>query len=90
MLENLAGVLAIAATAFGVLMSFANFPQTMKIIKKKSCSDVSLMTYIILFPGVLVWVLYGISISNIPIIITNFLSLLSVISVIVVYYIYRR
>jgi len=90
MLENFAELLAFMATFYGVIMAFANFPQTMKIVKKKSCSDVSIVTYFILFPGVLIWILYGISINNFPIISTNLLSLSSIVSVIIVYYIYKK
>lgn len=90
MLENFADILAIIVTVYGVAMALANYPQTMKIIKNKSSSDISILTYFILIPGVLLWVLYGISISNLPIIITNLLSLSSLGSVVIVYYFYKK
>ena len=90
MLENFTAILAVMATAYGVAMAIANFPQAYKIAQKKSCADVSILTYIILFPGTVIWVLYGISLNNFPIISTNLLSMLSIVSVFVVYYIYKK
>ena len=90
MLETFAEILAVIVTIYGVAMALANYPQTMKIIKKRSCNDVSILTYLILFPGVLLWILYGISINNLPIIITNLLAVSSLASVIIVYYIYKK
>lgn len=90
MLENFAGLLAIMATSYGVVMACANFPQAMKIIKMKSSSNVSILTYFILVIGVLIWITYGISINNFPIVSTNSLSLVSLTSVIVVYYKYKK
>ncbi|MBN2203190.1 MAG: hypothetical protein JW700_03320 [Candidatus Aenigmarchaeota archaeon] len=90
MLESFAEILGIVVTVYGVMMAVANFPQAMKIIQKKSCDDVSITTYLILFPGTVFWILYGISISNFPVTFTNALSMISVLSVIVVYLIYRK
>lgn len=90
MLENLAEILAILATLFGVVMSVANLPQTVKIVRRKSCEDISLTTYLMLLPGAAVWLLYGISLSNFPLIISNLIGVLATLSVIVVYYIYKK
>jgi len=52
----------------------ANFPQTYKIIKTKSTGDISTITYIMLLSGGILWVIYGILRSDLPIIIANGIS----------------
>jgi len=64
----MAEILYYLALAMGIAMSFANLLQTYKIYKTKSVEDLSLLTYVILVSGGLVWLLYGISIKNLPII----------------------
>ncbi|MFV8369374.1 SemiSWEET family sugar transporter [Flavobacterium sp. LB2R40] len=60
----------IAAT----LTTGANFPQTYKIIKTKSTKDISKVTYVMLFCGGMMWLIYGILQNDIPIIIANGIS----------------
>jgi len=90
MLESLTEILAILATIFGVVMATANLPQTFKIVRRKSCADVSITTYLMLLPGVLIWLLYGVSLNNMPLIASNFIGAIATLSVIVVYYIYKK
>ena len=78
-------VLPIITTIFGTLMGFAYFPQTYKIFKRKSAKDVSLATYLFFGIGVAIWLIYGISITNYPIIISNTVSLVGALSVIFAY-----
>jgi MtN3 and saliva related transmembrane protein len=46
-------------------------PQVVKILKTKSTKDISLMMYSVLATGVLLWMIYGILIKEIPIIAAN-------------------
>lgn len=64
-------VLGLAAAAF---TTGANFPQTYKIIKTKSTKDISKVTYFMLLCGGILWLVYGILKSDIPIIIANGIS----------------
>ncbi|UCG95825.1 MAG: hypothetical protein JSV92_02130 [archaeon] len=89
MLEAYVEILAIAATVFGIIMSLSYFPQTYKIIKRKSSSDISLLSFLILLIGLLVWLMYGLSINNMPLIIANAIGIIANISVITVYFKYR-
>ena len=90
MIENFTEILAILATVFGVVMAVANLPQTFKIVKRKSCADVSLSTYLLLLPGVFIWFLYGLSLNNMPLITSNLIGFIATFSVIVVYFIYKK
>lgn len=89
MLENYVTQLAILATFFGSLMAVANFAQAFKIYEQKSSKDVSLLMYSILFLGVIIWFLYGLSISNFAITFTNFIGTIAIITVLVFYFKYK-
>ncbi len=82
--------LGILATIFGMAMSIGYFTQTAKIIKQKSSNDVSLITYLIFGIGVTVWLLYGLSIKDFPIIISNIVALIGALSVIISYFFYKH
>lgn len=82
--------LAILTTIFGAAMSFGYFTQSYKIIKTKSVKGVSFATYLFFTFGITMWLIYGLSIRDFPIIISNLIFLIGAISVISVYLIYRR
>lgn len=70
-------ILAAAATITGVFLGFSGVPQAIKIFKRKSAKDVSLLSYLIVEFGSLVWILYGLEINSFPIVIPNFLGLVT-------------
>ena len=55
--------------AFCTTIAFV--PQAIKVYKSKSTKDISLYMFIIFTVGVLSWLLYGIIISNLPVILAN-------------------
>ncbi len=57
------------------LTTFAFLPQTIQVIKTKQTKDISLNMYIALTIGVVLWLIYGILLSEIPIIIANGITL---------------
>lgn len=70
----------IAAT----LTTIAFFPQVIQIIKSKDTKSISLTMYILFVTGVLLWVLYGFYLNDLPIIIAN--SIVAVASTIILCY----
>lgn len=64
--------------ALGLLAAFfttiANIPQTIKVIKTSSTKSLSAPTYIMLFIGMILWVVYGIIKNDLPIILANSIS----------------
>lgn len=54
-----------------ILTTSAFIPQVYKIYKEKKAQGVSLMMYLIMFVGVLLWLTYGVLIGSIAIIIAN-------------------
>lgn len=55
----------------GFCTTIAFLPQAVKTWKSKSAKDLSLGMYSIFCTGVILWLTYGILISDLPIIITN-------------------
>ena len=56
--------------------TIAFLPQALKVWKTKSTSDISLYMFIIFTIGVISWLIYGITISDLPIILANAVTLI--------------
>ena len=78
------------ATLVGIVASIAMLPQVYKIFKRKSAKDISIITYSFLFIAGIIWVLYGFNIQSFPLIITNLIGSLSILGVIVGWFLYGR
>jgi MtN3 and saliva related transmembrane protein len=83
-------ILAIITTITGIIMSFAYFPQALKILKNRSVKDVSLTTFSVFFVGIVIWLVYGISIKNIPIVVANIVGLIGCGFVLIAYFVHRK
>jgi MtN3 and saliva related transmembrane protein len=81
-------MLSSLATIFGTAMALANSVQAYKIFKRKSAKDISVIAYTILAIGAIIWVLYGIEITNLPLIISNSIGTAGVLLVILGYFLY--
>jgi MtN3 and saliva related transmembrane protein len=64
----------ILGLAAAVLTTLANIPQAVKIIKTKSTKSISSFTYALLFTGLVLWTVYGLIRSDLPLILANGLS----------------
>ena len=58
------------------LTTFAYLPQSIKTIRTKHTKDLSLQTIIMLEFGLVAWLIYGLIISDIPIIAANTVSII--------------
>ena len=56
--------------------TIAFLPQALKVWKTKSTKDISLYMFVIFTIGVLSWLVYGIIISDLPIILANAVTLI--------------
>lgn len=54
-----------------VFTTGANFPQTYKVIKTKSTKSLSTSSFVMLFCGSIIWVIYGFLRDDIPVILAN-------------------
>jgi MtN3 and saliva related transmembrane protein len=82
--------LHILVLIFGSLMGAANLPQAMRIFERKSAGDISVITYSILFIGVIFWILYGFEINDIAIIVANMIGFVGISMVLVGWFLYHE
>lgn len=73
--------ITIIGLAAGFCTTLAFLPQAVKTWKSKSAKDLSLGMYSIFCTGVVLWLTYGILIGDLPIIITNVVTLLLALSI---------
>ncbi|HJS01022.1 MAG TPA: SemiSWEET transporter [Flavobacterium sp.] len=69
----------------GICVTISVIPQILKIWKTKKVKDISLLTFSVLTFGVALWVVYGILKNDLPIIVTNSISLF--LNLVMVYFI---
>ena len=65
------------------LTTSAFIPQVYKIYKEKNADGISLLMYLILFIGVILWLIYGILISSLSIVIANGITALLQLNIII-------
>ncbi|MCX7738432.1 MAG: SemiSWEET family transporter [Hydrogenothermaceae bacterium] len=81
--SSILGLIAVTLT------TTAYIPQTYKVLKERSAKDFSWLWLGFMFVGILLWFVYGVSIDNLPLIIANGISLLSLLLIMVAKYVYR-
>lgn len=74
-------MITVIGLAAGFCTTVAFLPQAIKTWKSKSAKDLSLGMYSIFCAGVILWLTYGILKSDIPIILTNGVTLFLAISI---------
>jgi MtN3 and saliva related transmembrane protein len=77
----------ITGIAAGCLTSTSTFPQLIKTWKTKDARDISVVMFSVLLAGLILWTVYGVMRSDLPIIATNLLA--SVLNCIMLYFKYR-
>jgi MtN3 and saliva related transmembrane protein len=70
---NITTVIGVAA-AICTTVSF--IPQVLKTIKTGQTKDISLSMYLIFTTGIILWLIYGIAISDLPIILANSITVI--------------
>ncbi|QCK17098.1 hypothetical protein DCC35_15175 [Mangrovivirga cuniculi] len=55
----------------GCCTTIAFLPQVIKTWRTKSARDLSLSMFLIFFTGVLLWLIYGIVVADLPVILAN-------------------
>ena len=59
----------------GMLTAVSMLPQVIKTFKEKKAEDVSILMLVVLLTGVGLWIYYGVQKNDVPIIISNSISL---------------
>lgn len=67
----LSDVLGLAAAVWGVVMAIAPALQIHRMLRTRSADDVSLGYFALLIPGFLLWVVYGLSRHDWPLVVPN-------------------
>ena len=67
----------------GILTSGAAIPQVLQTYRTKQARDLSMMQLVLLTLGMLLWLIYGVSIKDYPLIIANSFSICCYTSLIV-------
>jgi MtN3 and saliva related transmembrane protein len=70
---NIATIIGLTA---GTIVTLSFLPQVIKTWKTKETKDISLIMYIFICTGMILWLIYGILINEIPIIAANGVSLI--------------
>ncbi len=70
---NWVTILGLVAATFTTV---AFIPQAVKIIRTKHTKDISIVMYSMLIVGIILWLVYGIMIEELPIILTNSVTLI--------------
>ena len=83
-------VLSHLAVIAGVSMGLSSIPQIHKIFTRKSASDISKITHVIIIIGAFIWMLYGFEINSIPIILSNFIGIVTNAIILIGCYWYRN
>ncbi len=60
----------------GTLTTTAFLPQLIKVWKTRSAKDISLLMYIVICTGILLWLIFGFLIGSLPVIAANAVTLL--------------
>jgi MtN3 and saliva related transmembrane protein len=60
----------------GLCTTLSALPQIIKIYKTNSTKDLSIITYLLAFSGVVLWLIYGILLFSISLIISNLVAIL--------------
>ena len=60
----------------GVFTTIALLPQVIKTWRSRSASDVSLVMFAVYFAGILLWLIYGVTLGDWPLIGSNTVTLL--------------
>lgn len=71
----MASILGIAAGAWGVVMALAPVLQIRRMIIRRSAADLSLGYFAVLLPGFALWIGYGLSGRDWPLVIPNAIAL---------------
>jgi len=67
----------------GFCTTVAFIPQAIKAWKTKSTKDISFLMFLIFTAGVIAWLIYGVLLSELPLIIANAVTLVLAISILI-------
>lgn len=67
-------IIAAAASVWGLVMALAPVLQIIRLLRRRSSEDVSLVYFCLLVPGFLLWVAHGITTGDVFLVVPNTLA----------------
>ena len=83
------GLVTLVGLLAGTLTTVSFVPQVIKTWTSKSTKDISLGMFLTFCLGVLLWIVYGISVGDLPVIATNLATLILASAILAMKLIYR-
>jgi len=77
-------IIKIIGLVAATLTTFSFFPQAYKVIKTRDAHSISLLMYLILSAGIIMWLIYGILIKDLPVSLANGITLIPALTVLVI------
>lgn len=74
----------------GFLSAIAEFPQVIRIMKRKSSGDISLLAWVVIYFAQVSWFRYGYDIDSLCIMITNGINLIFTLTIMILCVVYRN
>jgi len=74
----------------GTLTTVSFLPQVLKTYRSRSAKDISLVMFLLFSLGVFLWLLYGLSLQSMPIIVSNGITLVLALSILVMKFWFGR
>lgn len=68
-------IMTILGVVAGALTTGSLLPQAIKTLKTKKTRDISLITYIMSVTGIILWIVYGAYVKDIPILFANIVAI---------------
>ena len=68
----------------GTLTTGCLIPQIIKTYTTKSANDFSMIYLVTLMAGLLLWIVYGLSLDDVPIIIANIVAITFILSIVII------
>jgi len=81
--------LQVLAGIFGFVMASANLFQAIRIFRRKSAKDLSLITFLLFLIGSIIWTLYGFEVKDPAIIWPNAFGTITITTVLIGWVMYR-
>jgi MtN3 and saliva related transmembrane protein len=74
---------ALLGLAAACCTTFAFVPQVVRIWRTRSANDISLLMFVVLSTGLLLWLVYGLLVHDLPIVLANAVTLLLALTILV-------
>ena len=74
----------------GTLTTVSFLPQVLKTYRSRSAKDISLVMFLLFSLGVFLWLLYGLSLQSMPIVVSNGITLVLSLSILVMKFWFGR